>query len=169
MTTADVILGRDTELDAIRDFLERPTGGRARLLHGEPGIGKSTLWRACIALASKQGYVTLLTRPTESEAKFSYMGLVDLFEHVDDGVLDRLRPIPTRQPRTESRRPLKPLERPEGVGNSAPTHAAIPRYSVINPPTLLVRRISSMGTVVAPTSSASGGSRPIPRCGRCRL
>ena len=95
MTSADVIFGRDTELDAIRDCLEHPTAQRAVLLRGEPGIGKTTLWRAAIAVASERGIQTISTRPTESEANFSYMGLGDLLDNLAGDVLDQL-PDPQR-------------------------------------------------------------------------
>jgi DNA-binding CsgD family transcriptional regulator len=94
MASADVILGRDTELHEIRDFVHA-SAKRALLVRGEPGIGKTTLWRASILLAAKRGYQTISTRPSESEAKFSYMGLGDLLEHVPDDVLDDL-PGPQR-------------------------------------------------------------------------
>jgi hypothetical protein len=42
---------------------------------------------------------------------------------------------------------------PEGVGSSAPTHAATPRYSMLNPPTL--ERATALGgeLMAGPTPS----------------
>ncbi|OFW72089.1 MAG: hypothetical protein A2Y55_12545 [Actinobacteria bacterium RBG_16_68_12] len=92
---ANLIFGRDTELASISHFLERPGSARALVLRGEPGIGKTTLWRAAIARAAELGYQVRSTRPTESEANLSHMGLGDLFEGLSDEVLDSL-PGPQR-------------------------------------------------------------------------
>jgi predicted ATP-dependent serine protease len=71
MTAVSTVLGREAELGAINGFLTDPGSARALLLRGEAGIGKSTLWLPCIALASEGGYQIVSTRPTEAEAKFS--------------------------------------------------------------------------------------------------
>jgi DNA-binding CsgD family transcriptional regulator len=95
MTAVSTVLGREAELGAINGFLADPGSARALLLRGEPGIGKSTLWLACIALASERGYQIVSTRPTEAEAKFSYVGLGDLLEGLRAEFLDDL-PGPQR-------------------------------------------------------------------------
>ncbi len=92
---ADQILGRDAELGAINAFLSVPGSPKALLLRGEPGMGKSTLWKAAIAGAAEHGYQVRSSRPTEPEAKFSYAGLGDLLGHIDGEVLEEL-PGPQR-------------------------------------------------------------------------
>ena len=60
--SADVI-GRDAELDAAGVFLDAAGRGcRALLLEGEPGIGKTTVWSATVALARSRSFTVLLTR-----------------------------------------------------------------------------------------------------------
>jgi DNA-binding CsgD family transcriptional regulator len=95
MAAADVILGRDKELAAIEGFLETPASASALLLRGEPGIGKTTVWQASLTLASERGYTVLSSRPTEPEAKFSFLGLGDLLENLGSEVLAEL-PYPQR-------------------------------------------------------------------------
>jgi DNA-binding CsgD family transcriptional regulator len=75
-----MIVGRDTELADIEDFIKRPGSVRALVLRGEPGVGKTTLWKAGVARASDYGHQVRTIRPTESEAKLSYVGLGDLLQ-----------------------------------------------------------------------------------------
>jgi DNA-binding CsgD family transcriptional regulator len=88
----DTILGREQELAAVTRFLEehRP-GPSALLLEGEAGIGKTTLWRACVALARERGFRILSCRPSEAEARLSYAALTDLLE---EAVADELEDLP---------------------------------------------------------------------------
>jgi DNA-binding CsgD family transcriptional regulator len=95
MAGIDEILGRDAEVEAIDRFFNGASSARVLFLRGVPGIGKTTLWRASIERASELGYEIMSTRPTESEATFSYMGLGDLLEDLGDDVLDGL-PAPQR-------------------------------------------------------------------------
>jgi DNA-binding CsgD family transcriptional regulator len=81
---ADRIVGRDSELASIDDFIQRPGSYRGLVLRGEPGIGKTTLWKAGVARAAEQGHEVRTTRPTQSEAKLSYVGLGDLLEALPD-------------------------------------------------------------------------------------
>jgi DNA-binding CsgD family transcriptional regulator len=81
---ADRIVGRDSELASIDDFIQHPGSDRALVLRGEPGIGKTTLWNAGVARAAEQGHEVRTTRPTQSEAKLSYVGLGDLLEDLAD-------------------------------------------------------------------------------------
>jgi len=85
------IVGRETELAALRDFVERDVEGpHALVLEGEPGIGKSTLWLAGVALARARGYRVLVSRPAEAEAGLAFAGLGDLFEHALGDVVPML-------------------------------------------------------------------------------
>ena len=49
------IVGRDTELEAVRGFVESDAAPRALVLAGGPGIGKTTLWEAGVELARERG------------------------------------------------------------------------------------------------------------------
>jgi DNA-binding CsgD family transcriptional regulator len=85
---AAAVIGREDELAAIEDFLERsqrrPSG---LVIAGEPGIGKTILWRACIQQAGDQFGRILACRAAEAEATLSFAALADLLgEHLDDGL-----------------------------------------------------------------------------------
>jgi len=76
-------IGREQELAQLVSFLEEERGGvEAPLLEGEPGIGKSTLWRAAVDAARSHGYRILEARPPESERDLSFSALTDLLEGV---------------------------------------------------------------------------------------
>jgi DNA-binding CsgD family transcriptional regulator len=77
------IVGRDRELDAVRAFVASIAEGPAALvLEGEPGVGKTTLWRAGIAAAADAGVLVLRSSPAEAEARLPYAVLGDLIEAV---------------------------------------------------------------------------------------
>src|SRR5215510_3640357 len=87
METSTRVLGRDTELEEIRRFVDAaPEGPGGLVLEGTPGIGKTTLWQEAIRVAATNGSEILVTRAAESEATLSYSALSDLFEHVADAV-----------------------------------------------------------------------------------
>jgi len=52
------IVGRDAELASIESWLDAP-GGRTLLIEGEPGIGKTTVWRAAVDQARARGFRTI--------------------------------------------------------------------------------------------------------------
>jgi DNA-binding CsgD family transcriptional regulator/predicted negative regulator of RcsB-dependent stress response len=85
------IVGRDMELVAIQDFVaqlgELP---RALVISGEPGIGKTTLWRAMVERARLAGYEVLQTRPLQADARRSFIALADLLRDVKPSHLERL-------------------------------------------------------------------------------
>ena len=87
------VVGRDEELDVLNEFLD-PTAAqpRAVVLHGEAGVGKSTLWRAAIDVALRRGLRVLASRPTEAEQHLAFSGIGDLFENVVDEVFPSLPP-----------------------------------------------------------------------------
>jgi DNA-binding CsgD family transcriptional regulator len=90
------MIGRERELAAVHELLS-PSVPRfgALVLEGEPGIGKTTLWRAGIEEAVAQGLVVLSCRPVQAEAKLVFAALGDLLAPVVDQVLDGL-PAPQR-------------------------------------------------------------------------
>src|SRR5262245_41919847 len=62
---------------------------------GEPGIGKTTVCEAGIAVARERGWRGLSARPSGAEARLSFAALIDLFEGVETGALAGL-PAPQR-------------------------------------------------------------------------
>ena len=73
------VVGREHELAAVADFLDRvESGPHALVLAGEPGIGKTVLWERCVALSVKRGHHVLTHRGAEAEAAFSFAGLSEL-------------------------------------------------------------------------------------------
>ncbi len=66
------------------------------MLVGEPGIGKTTLWEAGVAAARDQGSHVLAARPSESEARLPFAGLIDMCDPVGSAELEAL-PTPQRR------------------------------------------------------------------------
>jgi DNA-binding CsgD family transcriptional regulator len=94
------VVGRDAELAALSDFLAGiPDGARALVLEGEAGMGKTTLFDACLAEAREVDVRVLVARPAESESELSFAGLGDLL----GGTLDVLETLPSAQQRALSR------------------------------------------------------------------
>jgi ATP/maltotriose-dependent transcriptional regulator MalT len=94
--TASVIVGRSAELEAIDCFLDRLAREPAALVfEGQPGIGKTTVWRQVFERATRRSLTVLACRPVEAEAKLAFASLADLLEPVADTVLPQL-PEPQR-------------------------------------------------------------------------
>jgi DNA-binding CsgD family transcriptional regulator len=92
-TSLQGILGRDPELTEIERFIGSADAGPSTLiLEGAAGIGKTTLWDAGVALASRAGHRVLSCRPVEAEARLSYTALGDLLDL-------ELPPLPAPQER----------------------------------------------------------------------
>ncbi len=82
--TSDLI-GRNSEMLVARDRLLRAdTEPAALLVLGEPGIGKTALVEQVTSEALAAGYPVLRARPTETEARLSYSGLIDLLAEVPE-------------------------------------------------------------------------------------
>lgn len=91
------MVGREAELSSIDDFLGATEDGFAALaVEGEPGIGKTTVWREAARRARASGYQVLSCRPAQSEARLSFVGLIDLLAPVGADALAAL-PEPQRQ------------------------------------------------------------------------
>jgi DNA-binding CsgD family transcriptional regulator len=89
MTAA--VFGRDEDLDSFRAFLPRARQGpSAFVFEGDPGIGKTMLWREALAVAEVEGFSSLVARPSEAEAQLPFAGLIDLLADVLDDVLPAL-------------------------------------------------------------------------------
>jgi DNA-binding CsgD family transcriptional regulator len=79
------MIGRETELAAVASFLEGAgPGTHGLLVHGEAGMGKTTIWQAALEAAAARGYRVVITRPTEAEARIPFAGLNDLFGDLVD-------------------------------------------------------------------------------------
>lgn len=90
------VLSREAELERLAAFLAAPGPPRSLILLGDPGIGKTTVWEAGLALAAAAGHATLSSRASESETGLSFSALADLMEGIDPGVLAGL-PTPQRR------------------------------------------------------------------------
>jgi DNA-binding NarL/FixJ family response regulator/tetratricopeptide (TPR) repeat protein len=90
------IVGRVRELALVDAVLAAGTRGLAVLLiEGEPGIGKTAVWREAVRRAEAAGARVLACRPSESEARLAFAGLADLLAGIQEEVLARL-PDPQR-------------------------------------------------------------------------
>jgi DNA-binding CsgD family transcriptional regulator len=92
-----VLLGRQREIAHIEDLLNGATEGKsaAVLLHGEAGIGKSSLLKAALDAASARDLGVLRTRGYESESDIPFAGLLEL--------LTPLLPLRDRIPEVQAR------------------------------------------------------------------
>src|SRR5215831_6551168 len=80
---ATAVIGRESEVGAIEDFLERAADGpRALVLSGEPGIGKTLLWETGIRASEKHFARVLSCRGVEAEASLAFAALSELIEPV---------------------------------------------------------------------------------------
>jgi DNA-binding CsgD family transcriptional regulator len=92
---APELVGRDAELQAVRDALTATPGVAGIVVEGEPGIGKSALWRAVIAETEARGLRLISARPTEAESTLSHAALGDLLGPLAEEFGDEL-PEPQR-------------------------------------------------------------------------
>ena len=91
------VIGRESELAILHRFLDSiPTGPSALLLSGDPGIGKTTVWKEGLAGAQLRRYRTLSCGPVEAETRLSYAALGDLLEPILEEALPTV-PEPQRQ------------------------------------------------------------------------
>ncbi len=90
-TLPEVIVGRTRERSELDAVLEAARDGRSSVvvLHGEAGIGKSTLLRETVAAAD--GFRVLRARGYESERDIPFAALLDLLSPLLD-LLDRIPP-----------------------------------------------------------------------------
>ncbi len=90
------IVGRSLELAAVDRFLQLVAAGGAGvvglLLEGEPGLGKSMLWKAAIGGASAASLDVLQSAPAAVEQGLSFVALRDLLGGLTDEDLARLPP-----------------------------------------------------------------------------
>ena len=91
-----VPLGRTSELGVVERFVSPGSAGRALVLCGQPGIGKTTVWEAGVELGRARGFAALCARAGEAETQLSFAGLADLLDAAGPGVLAGL-PAPQRR------------------------------------------------------------------------
>ena len=85
------VVGRRDELAAVVALASSERSGfRALVLEGEPGIGKTTVWRAGIAHAEADGALALLARPTAAETRLPYSAVGDLLRRVPPETISTL-------------------------------------------------------------------------------
>jgi DNA-binding CsgD family transcriptional regulator len=109
-TQADVF-GREREFETLSALIDGDAPSGAALLEGEPGIGKTTLWRACVAKAKRQGLRVLASSPASGETRLSFSVLTDLLAEPLPELADEL---PKPQQRALELALL--LEEPTGEG-----------------------------------------------------
>jgi DNA-binding CsgD family transcriptional regulator len=85
------VVGRVPELAQIDAFAAlAESGPAALLLEGEPGIGKTTLWRIALARCREHGLRIIVAAPGEQERALPFAALADLLEADLDQVGDRM-------------------------------------------------------------------------------
>ena len=94
-TQEATLVGRDAVLGDVAQFVDAVAAAPAALLlEGEPGIGKTTLWRCAQAAAVDSGHRVLAATAVEGEADLPFVGLRDL---LDDVVPDAAPELPPPQ------------------------------------------------------------------------
>ena len=95
-----ILVGREAERARIDAFVATAAGGpRALVIEGEAGIGKTTLWRHAVERCRELGLEVLLTSCSQEEMPLALGGLVDLFEGVDEAVLESTADEPLQRGR----------------------------------------------------------------------
>src|SRR5262245_47192454 len=85
------VFGRDAELVAVDAMLASARRGFAALvLEGDPGIGKTTVWREGITHAAAAGYRVLSCRATPTEVRLSFAALCDLLAPIEASAFQSL-------------------------------------------------------------------------------
>ena len=114
------LVGRDPERARVQGFVASvPREVRALLIRGEPGIGKTAVWRHAVHECADAGFEVLVTRPAKDEMPLGLAGLVDLFEHVD---LDTSALLEEENPFARGRAVLAAMRR---LARDAPVVVAI--------------------------------------------
>jgi DNA-binding CsgD family transcriptional regulator len=113
------IVGRDAEQEVVAQFLSGLAAGPGALvIRGDPGIGKSVLWRAGCEEARRRSIRTLVSRPSEAEAAMSFAALADLLSAEVDDAQRVLPPVQAAALRTALGQlaPQDPRPHPNAIG-----------------------------------------------------
>ena len=85
------LVGRAQELARLGEFVERLRArSGAVLVRGEPGIGKTVLWREAVAAAEREGFRVLVARCAEAEMPIPLGAVSDLLDPAFEEVADAL-------------------------------------------------------------------------------
>lgn len=85
------LIGRAQELALVQEWAGGVAQGPSALVvRGEPGIGKSTVWREAAEAARREGALVLRARPVEAELPLGYAALADLLAAHVEPVLGEL-------------------------------------------------------------------------------
>jgi hypothetical protein len=91
--TSPDVLGRRWEIAAIDTLIgARETLPAGLELRGEPGVGKTTLWRHGVDGAHAAGYRVMQAEPAHAEIHLAHAGLRDLLGACFDEVSPELAP-----------------------------------------------------------------------------
>jgi predicted ATPase len=91
---AEPIIGRRSELKALARFVEAVhVGGRALLIEGEAGIGKTALLHEGVRAARANGFRVLTARAAPAEAQMAFAAIGDLFTPTLEETLPSLAPV----------------------------------------------------------------------------
>jgi AAA ATPase domain len=94
---AEPIIGRRSELKALARFVEAVhVGGRALLIEGEAGIGKTALLHEGVRAARASGFRVLTARAAPAEAQMAFAAIGDLFTPTLEETLPSLAPVQRR-------------------------------------------------------------------------
>jgi DNA-binding CsgD family transcriptional regulator len=86
------IVGREAELSALDGFVRAEGSSASFVIVGVPGIGKTALWEAGVAIARERGVRVLAARASGAETQLSWAALIDLLEGVGREELAALPP-----------------------------------------------------------------------------
>ena len=86
MPTTEAIIGREAELQRLRDCVQGPGRPVVAFLEGDAGVGKTALLEATVAEAEAAGTRVLRARPTAAEAGSSFAALDDLLRPAIEGL-----------------------------------------------------------------------------------
>lgn len=94
---SELIVSRQAEEQSLVDFLDSaPQQPCAMFIAGDPGIGKTTLWRDAVGRAGERGFRVLTSRAAHAESVLAYTALADLLIDVDELIWAHL-PAPQRE------------------------------------------------------------------------
>ena len=86
MPTNHAIVGREAELQQLREVVESAARPVVAFVEGDAGVGKTALLEAIVAQAAEGGTRVLRARPTAAEAASSFAALDDLLRPAIDGL-----------------------------------------------------------------------------------
>ena len=95
------VVGRDEELDLVRTFVAAIHAPKTLVIEGEPGIGKTTLWREGVSAARARGVNILVSRPSAVETRLSFSGISDMLAEVIDMLAIQVKIRTPRRPEQE--------------------------------------------------------------------